>query len=60
MILLQLKVLTQIYSTNHFVGSKLLGGTCLEDFSLIEKVGAVGDSKGLIDIVALMVTKIDE
>ena len=51
MITLKLKVLTQIYATHHLVCCKLLGCTGLEDFTLIEQVGAVGNGEGLIDIV---------
>ena len=51
MILLQLKVLTEVNTAYHLVVCQLLGGTCFEDFTLVEEVGTVGDGEGFIDIV---------
>lgn len=47
----QLKVLTQINLSYHFVRSKFLGGTGLEDGPLEHEVGPVGDVEGGLHVV---------
>lgn len=47
----QFEVLSQIDLADHRVGSQLLGRTRLEDFTLEQQVGTVGDGQRFIDVV---------
>ena len=47
----QFEMLSQIDLAHHRVGSQLLGRTRLEDFTLEQQVGTVGDGQRFIDVV---------